>query len=162
MGLVFINTAMRTPANETSQYPIGAVARLLGVSVETIRLYERKGLLLTAKTGTNRRMYSDADVERLRCIRTAINEHKISIEGIRRMHSLIPCWKHVECPVEQRLRCPAYSRLDAGCWTYKHEANACSTRDCQTCVVYQLSADCDRIKSLIHGIDLPVPPSLTK
>ncbi len=144
---------MRNPTADTPQHSIGTVAEILGVSVESIRLYERKGLLLTVKSEQHRRLYSDADIERLRCIRTAINEHKISIEGIRRIHALIPCWKHVDCPMEQRVQCPAYRRNIAGCWTYKHDGNVCASRDCQTCVVYTLSADCDRIKFLIHDID---------
>ncbi len=153
MRVVFINTAMRNPSTDKPQYSIGTVAEILNVSVESIRLYERKGLLLTAKGDHNRRTYSDADVERLRCIRTAINEQKISIEGIRRIHALIPCWKHLDCPMKQRLQCPAYRRNIAGCWTYRHEGNVCAARDCQACIVYHLSADCERIKFLIHNID---------
>jgi hypothetical protein len=129
---------------------IGAVARLLGVSVETLRLYDRKGLILVHKTEGNQRLYSESDVERLRCIRTAITEHKISIEGMRHMHSMIPCWEYVQCPMEQRVACPAYSSPEAGCWTYNHQENACKGRDCRDCRVYQLSCDCKTIKQLVY------------
>ncbi|RPI06837.1 MAG: MerR family transcriptional regulator [Ignavibacteriae bacterium] len=131
-------------------YSIGAVAEQLGVSVETIRLYERKGLILTAKTEGHQRLFSETDIERVRCIRTAINEHKISIEGIRRIQSLVPCWEHIQCAVKQREKCPAYHRPDAGCWTYRHLRNNCAGRECRDCTVYQLSGDCEKIKSLIH------------
>ena len=143
-------------------YSIGRVARRLGVSVETIRLYERRGLILVAKSEGNQRLYSESDIERLQCIRTAINEHKISIEGIRRIQSFVPCWEHVRCSEEQRRACPAYHRSDAGCWTYKHEENACAGRDCRDCFVYQQSGDCDKIKSLVHKTSTPFVQTATQ
>ena len=131
-------------------FSIGEVAEMLNISVETIRLYERRGLLLTVKSDNSQRVFSESDVERIRCIRSAINEHKISIEGIRRIQSLVPCWELIQCPNEQREKCPAYLRSDAGCWTYRDKQNECATRDCRSCKVYQLSGDCNNIKSLIH------------
>ncbi len=148
IALVFINTGMQTQDLQT--FSIGEVAEMLKISVETIRLYERRGLLLTVKADNSQRTFSEMDIERIRCIRTAINEHKISIEGIRRIQSLVPCWEHIQCPAEQREKCPAYLRSDAGCWTYKDKHNDCATRDCRSCKVYQLSGNCDNIKSLIH------------
>jgi MerR family transcriptional regulator, heat shock protein HspR len=143
--------------NNTPTLPIGVVAQRLGISVETIRLYERRGLILITKTEGNQRLFSQSDVERLQCIRAAINEHKISIEGIRRIQSLVPCWEHIQCSAEQRANCPAYHRPDAGCWTYKHKQNDCADRACRDCVVYQLSGDCNNIKSLIHFKETPLP-----
>ncbi|MDE3059302.1 MAG: MerR family transcriptional regulator, partial [Bacteroidota bacterium] len=93
---------------------------------------------------------SESDIERLECIRRAINEHKISIEGIRRMQSMIPCWEYVQCSMKQRNACPAYNRPDAGCWTYKHEKNECQGRDCKLCPVYQISGDCEKIKGAVQ------------
>jgi len=160
--LVFIITAMADEAKNEPRYPIGTVAQRLGVSVETIRLYERRGLILVAKSAGNQRLYSDSDVERLRCIRTAINDHKISIEGIRRIQSFVPCWEHVKCSEEQRLVCPAYHRSDAGCWTYKHKENECAGRNCRDCFVYQQSGDCNNIKSLVHNTSTPILQTATQ
>ena len=134
----------------TPMYSIGTVARLLGVSVQTLRLYERRGLILAHKSSGNQRLYSQSDIERLKCIRTSISKHKISIEGIRRIQSMVPCWENVECPMEQRIVCPAFTASDAGCWTYKHKSNVCAGRDCAQCKVYLLSGDCEQIKSLVH------------
>jgi MerR family transcriptional regulator, heat shock protein HspR len=130
---------------------IGEVAEKVGISPESIRLYDRKGLIIITKTEGNQRLLSQSDVERLECIRTAINEYKISIEGIRRIQSLVPCWDHIQCSLDQREKCPAYHRPDAGCWTYDHQQNDCTDRDCRDCQVYQLSGDCEKIKSLIHN-----------
>ena len=141
---------MKKQDKNTPELTIGSVAKTLGISAESIRLYERKGLILITKTEGNQRLFSQSDVERLECIRTAINEHKISIEGIRRIQSLVPCWEYIRCPAEQRDSCPAYHRPEAGCWTYKHKQNDCADRECRNCQVYQLSGDCEKIKSLIH------------
>ena len=151
---------MVLPDQYTPVHPIGAVARRLGISVETIRLYERRGLLLTVKTEGNQRLYSESDIDRIACIRTAINDHKISIEGIRRIQSLVPCWEYVHCPDAQRRKCPAYRRPDAGCWTYAHSKNACAGRACRDCGIYRLSGDCEKIKSLIHHTDNSVAAAM--
>jgi MerR family transcriptional regulator, heat shock protein HspR len=131
-------------------HSIGTVARMLEVSVQTLRMYERRGLILAQKSAGNQRLYSQSDIERLKCIRTSISKHKISIEGIRRIQSMVPCWENVQCPMEQRLACPAFIASDAGCWTYKHESNVCAGRDCLHCKVYLLAGDCEQIKSLVH------------
>jgi MerR family transcriptional regulator/heat shock protein HspR len=141
---------MESATRESSLYPIGVVARELGVSEATLRMYERYGLILVRKTHGNQRLYSESDIERLRCIRTAIVKHKISIEGIRRIQSMVPCWDTIRCPMEQRLACPAYTGSEAGCWTYHHERNVCGERDCYSCQIYLIASDCVKIKSLLH------------
>ena len=149
--LVFINIDMKdNEKTETPLYSIGTVARMLGVSVFTLRMYERRGLILARKSDGNQRLYSQSDIGRLKCIRTSISEHKISIEGIRRIQSMVPCWENVQCPMEQRMECPAFTGSDAGCWTYKHKSNVCAGRDCLHCKVYLLAGDCAQIKSLVH------------
>jgi MerR family transcriptional regulator, heat shock protein HspR len=141
---------MKTETEETAIYSIGEVARMLDVSVQTLRLYEERGLVLIQKSAGNQRIYTQDDIERIRCIRTAINEQKISMEGIRRIHSLIPCWEAINCPSKKRIECPAYISHHAGCWTYDHKKSDCATRDCRTCKVYQISSDCGNIKKLIQ------------
>jgi MerR family transcriptional regulator, heat shock protein HspR len=149
---------METPPSDIPVYSIGTVARILGISVEVIRLYERRGLILASRSIGQQRLFSESDVERIRCIRSAINEHKISIEGIRRIHSMIPCWEHVQCTENERNECPAFHLTQAGCWTHKHEGNTCATRDCRGCKVYQLSANCDKVKELIqHRVIIELP-----
>jgi MerR family transcriptional regulator/heat shock protein HspR len=127
-------------------YSIGTVARMLGVSVQTLRLYEREGLILTGKTPGKQRRYDEEDVERLRCIRKAITEEKLSIEGIKRIHALIPCWEIVGCSPEDRDRCPAYWGHEKGCWAYRHRGTICEKAVCKECPVYQISGDCESIK----------------
>ena len=51
--------------NEEPLYPIGTAARMLNVSVHTLRLYEREGLILPHRKDTGHRLYSNADIERV-------------------------------------------------------------------------------------------------
>ena len=74
-------------------YTIGEAADLIGVSVPTIRMYEREGLIIPLRKASRHRLFADHDLQRIRCIRRTINTEKVSIAGIRRMMALIPCWK---------------------------------------------------------------------
>lgn len=63
-------------------YPIGVVQRLTGLSARQIRYYEKEGLLRPSRTRGNRRLYSPADVERLRQVK-ALLEQGLNLEGVR-------------------------------------------------------------------------------
>jgi MerR family transcriptional regulator, heat shock protein HspR len=136
----------------TPLFSIGTAARMLGISVHTMRMYEREGLIIPFKADTNQRRYSHTDIERVQCIRSAINDQKISIEGIKRILSLIPCWKVVSCSAADRQSCAAYLGHLQPCWAYNHKNNTCATRDCTTCAVYNEYADCNNIKEIIKKV----------
>jgi MerR family transcriptional regulator/heat shock protein HspR len=140
------------PNSDTPLYSIGTAARLLGISVHTMRMYERSGLIVPYKNRTHQRLYSDNDIERLRCVRSAINVQKISIEGIRRVLSLIPCWAIVHCTAADRESCPAYNGHPEPCWALRKKGSFCSERDCRTCEVYTDFGDCGSIKERIKDL----------
>jgi MerR family transcriptional regulator, heat shock protein HspR len=117
-----------------------------------MRMYERAGLIVPFKKSTNQRLYSDEDIKRLRCVRKAINEDKISIEGIRRILSLTPCWAVVRCPVGDREKCPAYLGHAQPCWSMDRKAEFCKARDCRTCKVYNDLGDCQSIKESLKKL----------
>jgi MerR family transcriptional regulator/heat shock protein HspR len=148
-NLLSINVAMEPKNQDKSLYSIGVAARILGVSVQTLRMYESEGLIIIPKSAGNQRIYSEADIERLRCIRKAINEDKISISGMKRIHGMIPCWDIIKCSAEERSVCPAYKNHLGGCWTYHHQHSVCAERDCRLCDVYIRSSDCGHIKEMI-------------
>ena len=134
---------------DTPLYSIGSAARMLNVSVQTLRLYENEGLIVPRRTIGGHRFYSDADIERLECIRKAINEEKISINGMKRIHAMIPCWDIIKCSEQERAGCTAYKGHSGGCWTYNHTITICAGKDCRLCEVYKLSSNCERIKEAI-------------
>src|SRR3990172_6955349 len=140
---------MNTQDPDTPLYSIGSAARMLNVSVQTLRMFENEGLIIPFRTTGGHRSYSDADIERLECIRKAINEEKISINGMKRIHAMIPCWDIIKCPQEERTQCPAFKNHSAGCWTYQHEHSVCAAKECRLCEVYKLSSNCGHIKEQI-------------
>jgi MerR family transcriptional regulator, heat shock protein HspR len=130
-------------------YSIGEAATILGISVPTLRLYEREGLLLPIRKPSGHRLYTPDDLERVRCIRETITEKKISIAGIRHLLALIPCWKIKKCPDNARDHCPAFLNAETPCWTLKNRPWECTDADCRSCQVYSDLADCTRIKLMI-------------
>ena len=68
-------------------YVISVAAQLGGVHPQTLRIYERRGLLSPARTAGGNRRYSDADISRLRRI-AELAELGMNLEGIRHVMSL--------------------------------------------------------------------------
>jgi len=136
-------------------YAISTAARLLGISVHTLRMYEKEGLLLPFKSAGNQRRYSDMDLERIRCIRKAITQDKIGIEGIRRILALIPCWAICDCKEKDRQNCEAFNSYTKPCWTYNHNNNYCEGMDCFSCEVYNSFSDCASIKEKLIELIKP-------
>ena len=54
--------------DQRAVYVISVAAELAGVHPQTLRIYERKGLVDPARTGGGTRRYSEADIEQLRRI----------------------------------------------------------------------------------------------
>ncbi|MHB8853654.1 MAG: MerR family transcriptional regulator [Ignavibacteriaceae bacterium] len=136
----------------TPLYTISMAAKLVGVSVHTIRMYEIEGLLIPFKKESKQRLYSELDVERLRCLRKVINEERIGIEGIRRLLALIPCWGIVKCLSKDRKKCEAYNIATKPCWMINHKNNYCTGRDCRVCEVYQSFSNCESIKNKLKEL----------
>ncbi|PKL83593.1 MAG: MerR family transcriptional regulator [Ignavibacteriae bacterium HGW-Ignavibacteriae-3] len=132
-------------------FSISTAARLLKISVHTLRMYEREGLIIPYKKKSNQRLYSQADLDRIQCIRDAINQAKISINGIKSIYSLIPCWDIIKCSAEEQKECASFNGAHNPCWTYDHK-NVCKERDCRTCEVYTKYSQCGTIKELIKSV----------
>lgn len=139
---------MNTPYSQEHIYPIGVVARMLKISVHTIRLYERSGLIIIKRNASGRRVFSEWDIERLRCIRRMIVHEKMNIEGIRRVLSMIPCWlMFEECKASIYQTCPAYTTSSGPCWSLENRPALCAEKDCYQCPVYREPLYCDQIKN---------------
>lgn len=138
--------------SKTPLFAISTAAELLGISVHTLRMYEREGLIVPFKKDSNQRRYSRADIERIECVRRAINEEKISIEGIKRLLSLIPCWKIMKCSKKEKENCDAFKKMEKPCWAYKLENNICASMNCTECEVYNSFVKCSSIKDFIKNM----------
>ncbi len=63
-------------------YAIAVAARLTRMHPQTLRKYERAGLLRPARRHGNQRLYSDADVRRLRRIRYLVEDRGLNVAGL--------------------------------------------------------------------------------
>ncbi len=68
-------------------YVISVAAELAGVHPQTLRIYERKGLVDPARTGGGSRRYSDADIELLRRIQE-LTTSGLNLAGVKRVLEL--------------------------------------------------------------------------
>ena len=67
--------------DEQPIYVISIAARLVGMHQQTLRYYERAGLLEPKRTGGNIRMYSNSDIERIRQIQRWIDDFGVNLAG---------------------------------------------------------------------------------
>ncbi|MGC1783722.1 MAG: helix-turn-helix transcriptional regulator [Acidobacteriaceae bacterium] len=63
-------------------YMISAVAEMYGIHPQTLRLYEREGLLKPSRTEGNTRLYTEEDLERLEFILNLARDLGVNIAGI--------------------------------------------------------------------------------
>ena len=63
-------------------YMISAVAEMYGIHPQTLRLYEREGLLKPSRTEGNTRLYTEDDLKRLEFILTLARDMGVNISGI--------------------------------------------------------------------------------
>jgi MerR family transcriptional regulator/heat shock protein HspR len=68
-------------------YIISVAAELAGVHPQTLRIYERKGLIEPSRTSGRSRRYSDRDIELLQRIQELTNEG-VSLVGVRKILDL--------------------------------------------------------------------------
>src|SRR5919108_586598 len=73
--------------NERALYIISVAAELAGVHPQTLRIYERKGLIEPQRTEGRSRRYSDRDIKLLQRIQELTNEG-VSLAGVRRVLDL--------------------------------------------------------------------------
>jgi len=71
-------------SREHAVYVISVAAELAGMHPQTLRIYERRGLVQPARTQGGNRRYSDVDIDRLRRI-SELAAEGMNLEGIRRV-----------------------------------------------------------------------------
>jgi MerR family transcriptional regulator/heat shock protein HspR len=74
-----------TDDSDRPRYMISVAAELVGMHPQTLRIYEQKGLVRPKRTAGNTRLYSDADVDRLRLIQQLTSEVGLNLVGVARV-----------------------------------------------------------------------------
>jgi MerR family transcriptional regulator/heat shock protein HspR len=73
---------------EGDQYFISVAARMLGMHPQTLRKYERLGLIQPNRTMGSMRVYSRDELERLRVIKRLVDGSGINLAGVQRLLSI--------------------------------------------------------------------------
>ena len=68
--------------HEEPCFVISVAARIVGVHAQTLRHYERQGLIWPTRTSGRQRMYSMADIERIRRVRTLTEDMGVNLAGV--------------------------------------------------------------------------------
>ncbi len=71
-----------TKRKSKGAYMISSVAEMYGIHPQTLRLYEREGLLKPSRTEGNTRLYTDEDLQRLEFILNLARDLGVNISGI--------------------------------------------------------------------------------
>ena len=93
-------------------YVISVAAELAGMHPQTLRIYERRGLVRPARTEGGNRRYSDVDIERLRRISDLAAEG-MNLEGIRRVMVMEAELEQLRAEVERLRQVAADARAEA-------------------------------------------------
>src|SRR5687767_14956220 len=80
--------ATRRHSETTAVYIISVAAELAGVHPQTLRTYERKGLLKPARPSGGTRRYSERDVQRVRLIQELTQGEGVNLAGVMRILQL--------------------------------------------------------------------------
>lgn len=131
-------------------YTLAVASRLSGTPAHSIRQYIDKGLLIPFKTETNRHLFSEMDILRLKKIRVALNEMGLNIAGIKTLYALVPCWYLKPCSPEERVNCEAYYSDTVPCWLASQKSEKCMNEECRTCEVYKHPDKYQSLKDLIR------------
>jgi MerR family transcriptional regulator, heat shock protein HspR len=74
--------------DDRPRYMISVAADLVGMHPQTLRIYENKGLIRPRRTAGNTRLYSEADLERLRLIQQLTNDLGLNLAGVEQVLQL--------------------------------------------------------------------------
>jgi MerR family transcriptional regulator/heat shock protein HspR len=85
-------------------YAIGVAARLCGVHPQTLRAYERMGLVVPARLNEKNRMYSEADVLRVRQIQRLTQDLGVNLAGVEVIMRLLDQMDEMRADLETQLQ----------------------------------------------------------
>ncbi|HEY7839690.1 MAG TPA: helix-turn-helix transcriptional regulator [Terriglobales bacterium] len=82
-------------------YMISAVAEQYGVHPQTLRLYEREGLLKPSRTEGNTRLYTDEDLQRLEVILSLTRDMGVNLAGVEVILGLREKMQHMQKQMQE-------------------------------------------------------------
>jgi MerR family transcriptional regulator/heat shock protein HspR len=133
-------------------YTLSIASGLSGIPVHSIRQYIDKGLIIPFKKESNRNLFSQVDILRLKYIQKLITEDGLNIAGIRTLLAVIPCWAIRNCSAAEREKCEAFNSDSYPCWEASEKGTICKNTNCRECEVYRVAENFPDIKSFLKTI----------
>ncbi len=96
-----------TPEKSEPLYVISVAARMIGVHAQTLRYYERGGLIAPSRSQGNIRLYSEQDIARIRHIKTLMEDLGVNLAGVEviiRMAQQMVAMQHRIEEMEQEIQ----------------------------------------------------------
>jgi MerR family transcriptional regulator/heat shock protein HspR len=97
-------------------FVISVAARLVEMHPQTLRKYEREGLIAPSRTQGNLRLYSDSDIERLRQVKYLVEQRGLNLAGVQLAleltHQVQDLKARIASVTEGRKSSPVLSELD--------------------------------------------------
>jgi MerR family transcriptional regulator, heat shock protein HspR len=84
-------------------YMIGVAAQLCSVHPQTLRQYERLGLVVPSRAGAKNRLYSELDIKRVRRIQRLTQEMGVNLAGVELILRLLDEMEEVKRDLEHQL-----------------------------------------------------------
>jgi MerR family transcriptional regulator, heat shock protein HspR len=89
-------------ASRQNLYLISMAAEILGMHPQTLRKYERLGLIQPPRTMGSMRVYSREEIERLRLIKHLVDELGINLAGVQRLLSIAEVMQRIQPLMDER------------------------------------------------------------
>ena len=139
-------------SSTTPVYTLSITAVLSGIPVHSIRQYIDRGLIIPFKKKSNRNLFSQVDILRLKFIHKLLEQDGLNIAGIRTLLSIMPCWAIRNCSVAEREKCQAYFSETYPCWEASEKGTLCKNTNFRECKVYLIVEDYPDLKSFLKTI----------
>jgi MerR family transcriptional regulator/heat shock protein HspR len=136
----------------TPVYTLSTTSTISGIPIHSIRQYIDKGLIIPFKKESNRNLFSNVDILRLKYIQKLLNEDGLNIAGIRTLLAIVPCWAIRRCSVEEREKCQAFNSVAFPCWEASDKGRLCKNTNCRECEVYRIVENYPDVKSFVRTL----------
>lgn len=94
---------MKSSRDQRKYYHISSVARMYGIHPQTLRLYEREGLLKPSRSEGNTRLYTDEDLRQLELIMNLSRDLGVNLAGIEVIINMRSKIERIESEVNEFL-----------------------------------------------------------
>jgi MerR family transcriptional regulator/heat shock protein HspR len=136
----------------TPVYTLGTTSTLSEIPIHSIRQYINNGLIIPFRKESNRHLFSQVDILRLKYIHKLLVEDGLNIAGIKSLFALIPCWAIRKCTSDEREKCQAFHSDTFPCWDASEKGPLCKNSNCRECEVYKIVGNFPNIKSYMKTL----------